>query len=271
MSLIRAQAVEAITTMLLRDIRGPVAVDANLYLYKWYSVGLSRGIIGATGEYINHIQGAFFQASGLIAAGLRPTYIFDGPPPIEKAAVLAGRRERRGRMRIPAHAREQIVAVFRALNLDCGVAAGEAEAAAAAWGTVVTADLDALVFGADRVIISIVADRATMVDAAAVLRGLGLTRPQFVDMCIAAGCDYTAGGMGAARALRWIRAGGQLDRPDQLRARHIFTIRPPIASWLCWVDPAAVVKAQKLRAMLLRYGLSAARIDKRIEQLNLVG
>lgn len=47
------------------------------------------------GDVTSHLQGFFNRTAGLLEAGIKPVYVFDGKPPTLKGGELAKRKERR--------------------------------------------------------------------------------------------------------------------------------------------------------------------------------
>jgi XPG I-region len=80
----------------------------------------------------------------------------------------------------------------------------------------VTDDLDALAFGAERVILDIdcVRKTATIITLADILKGMSITHAQFVDLCILLGCDYTTAtvkGLGLVKSYTMLKAYGNIE------------------------------------------------------------
>jgi len=200
------------------------------------------------GEVTSHLQGLFYRTVRMLEAGLKPIYVFDGKPPTMKRAELAKRSDKRGDAEADLAAAKEAgdadavakfakrtVKVTPTHNAECkrlltllGVpvvdAPSEAEAqcaeivkAGAAYA-LATEDMDALTFGAPRVLRHLMAPAAQDVPVheyayEGVLAGLGLTPAQFVDVCILCGCDYcgTIRGVGPQRALDLIKKHGTIE------------------------------------------------------------
>eukprot|EP00764_Aduncisulcus_paluster_P013252 gnl/Carplike_NY0171/6606_a9069_156.p1 GENE.gnl/Carplike_NY0171/6606_a9069_156~~gnl/Carplike_NY0171/6606_a9069_156.p1 ORF type:complete len:238 (-),score=66.53 gnl/Carplike_NY0171/6606_a9069_156:33-698(-) len=86
-----------------------------------------------------------------------------------------------------------------------------------AWA-VATEDMDALTFGAPRVLRYLLSAEKKKLDVHEyhhdeVIKGLGLTHDQFVDLCILSGCDYcnTIFGVGNKTALKLIKEWGSIE------------------------------------------------------------
>lgn len=78
---------------------------------------------------------------------------------------------------------------------------------------VMTEDIDALAFGAPLCLRGITTSTPTLVVLDRVLSGLGLSGPQFIDMCILCGSDFTpkAKGIGPVKALDAMKKYGSIE------------------------------------------------------------
>lgn len=84
----------------LEAFRGrTVAVDGNLELYQFLSIMRMRDgrpLMDGSGHVTSHLNGLLFRTTRLITDfGIRPVFVFDGPPPDLKRAEIAKRREAR--------------------------------------------------------------------------------------------------------------------------------------------------------------------------------
>lgn len=205
-------------------------------------------LTNADGETTSHIQGLFNRTIRFLSEGIKPVYVFDGKPPTIKSHELVKRREKRQKAEVALkQANEEgdvaeldkqskrLVRVGRKENDDCrrllelmGVpvvnSPCEAEAQASALaksGRVYatgTEDMDALTFQTPILLRKMTFANATKsniqsLSYEAALEGLGLTHPQFVDLCIMLGCDYcdTIKGVGPKTALKLIREHGNIE------------------------------------------------------------
>lgn len=227
MWLIKEYAPDAIRESGLDEFKGKtIAIDASIVIYKWYTVGsrATRRIVNARGQPINHIQGALFLTVALLTRGIIPVYVFDGPAPTSKTAVLEKRRAIKATNGggVPREAFEEVINLLRIMQVSIIIAPSEAEAQAAhmnATGivdTVATDDTDALVFGAKCVLrgLGSSSDVVINVDRDAVLRGLGVNETQFIDLCILLGSDYTGTmpKIGRQRALNLVKKYGSIEQ-----------------------------------------------------------
>ena len=88
----------------LEALRGrTVAVDGNLELYQFLSIMRMRDgrpLMDDAGHVTSHLNGLLYRTTRLITDyGIRPVFVFDGPPPELKWAEIAKRREAREKAR----------------------------------------------------------------------------------------------------------------------------------------------------------------------------
>jgi len=230
-----------------------VAIDASMAIYQFLiavrqtsATNPAAVLTNAAGETTSHIQGFFNRTIRFLTEGMRPAYVFDGKPPNIKSHELVKRREKRekatrelekakeeGNIEEQDKQSKRLVRAGQKENEDCkkllrlmGVpvieAPCEAEAQAAAlclagkvWA-VGTEDMDALTFRTPILLRKMTfakADDIHQMDYKKALMGLGLTQPQFVDLCILLGCDYcdSIRGIGPKTALKLIREHGCIE------------------------------------------------------------
>jgi flap endonuclease-1 len=174
-------------TITLADLRGKqLAVDANGELYQFLAlIRLPDGtpLKDSQGRITSHLSGLFFRTTRLIADfDMRVVFVFDGRPPVEKAAEITRRRAVRERYEAEATAARragdfarayskstmtsrlmpEMVAdakeLLRLMGLPVVQAPSEGEAQAAhmarrgdVWAAA-SKDYDALLFGAPRLV-----------------------------------------------------------------------------------------------------------------------
>lgn len=271
----------------LHDLRDRViAFDASLYIYKW-SLAAGGTIKNKDGKPINHLQGALSSAMCMRRAGITPCYVFDGKPPVEKAATISDRNKRRedGAKTPPKLAWEETKSLFAQLGVTTLTADGEADPYLAALTmndvayAVATADLDLLAFGAKRVIIDIDCSRgnATMIVLEDVLAALEMTQTQFIDYCILLGSDYTAKTLpriGPARSFAMINKYRTIEKlldeekiqsPAEftfIAARAVFLATPPEVP----VEITDKTTSASIKEWLANAGLAGKRIDNLFAQ-----
>ncbi|GLI59540.1 hypothetical protein VaNZ11_001434 [Volvox africanus] len=228
-----------------------VAVDASMHIYQFMVVVGRQGdqlLTNEAGDITSHLQGMFFRTAKMLEAGIKPVYVFDGKPPQLKQDQLAMRSDRRAdandalekakeagdaeavekyskrSVRVTKEHNEDCKQLLRLMGVPVVEAPSEAEAQCAEMAKaglvygLATEDMDALTFGAPRVIRHLMAPSSSNVpvqeiDRAVALQELGLDDDQFIDLCILMGCDYcgTIRGVGAVRALQLIKKHGSID------------------------------------------------------------
>src|SRR5438128_6998311 len=93
----------------LEALRGrTIAVDGNLELYQFLSVMRTRDgtpLKDSRGRITSHLNGLIFRTTRLIGDhGIRPVFVFDGPPPDLKRDEIRRRRESREKSETEYHA-----------------------------------------------------------------------------------------------------------------------------------------------------------------------
>lgn len=288
-AVIRQRAPGSIHKIKLSDLMGKELVfDASLYMYKWLTA--AGGIKNKDGRLINHLQGALFNVNCMRKHGISVHYVFDGKPPDEKANTLASRRERRDEALTPGKTEwSEMRTLLSMMGVQIIDAAGEADPYIAALTmpsntntddsayACVTDDLDALTFGAQRVITDIDcrAGTATMIVLNDVLEGMGMNQQQFVDFCILLGSDYTTKTLpriGPARSYALMKKHGTIEKIikaeaiaginvppefDYVAARAVFLAQPP--QTVALMPPGAWDPS--LQTWLHSVGLTGKRID----------
>ncbi len=86
-----------IATVKLEDLGGKIiAIDAFNALYQFLSIIRQPDgtpLKDATGKVTSHLSGLFYRTSNLLEMGIKPIYVFDGPPPVLKRAEIERRRQ----------------------------------------------------------------------------------------------------------------------------------------------------------------------------------
>jgi flap endonuclease-1 len=135
---------------------------------------------------------------------------------------------------------EECKQLLRLMGVPVVEAPGEAEAQCAqlckenlVYG-ISTEDMDSLTFGTPRLIRHLMAPASQKLDAmefdhAKVLEELGLSRDEFIDVCILCGCDYTPkiSGIGPTRALALIKKHGSIEKALESLDPSKYTIPEP--------------------------------------------
>lgn len=73
-----------------------IAIDAHNALYQFLSIIRSydgRPLMDKAGNITSHLSGLLYRTANFIEFGIRPMYVFDGPPPLLKKKTIARRRD----------------------------------------------------------------------------------------------------------------------------------------------------------------------------------
>jgi flap endonuclease-1 len=85
------------TQVNLEDLGGKsVAIDAYNALYQFLAIIRQPDgtpLKDSTGKVTSHLSGLLYRTSNLVEMGIKPIYVFDGVPPVLKAAEIQRRRE----------------------------------------------------------------------------------------------------------------------------------------------------------------------------------
>lgn len=191
----------------LAALRGrTVAVDGNLELYQFLSIMRMRDgrpLMDRQGRVTSHLNGLMFRTTRLLADyGIRPVFVFDGPPPELKRAEIERRREVRAKAQ---------------RDYEAAVASGDA---AVAWSKAVTAT---------RLTRAMIEDAKTLLDDLGIpwmqAPSEGEAQAAFLarrgDVWAAASKDYDALLFGAPRLVRFLAVGSSEFLPSQGRSRRV--------------------------------------------------
>ena len=81
----------------LEDLSGKViAIDAYNAIYQFLSIIRQPDgtpLKDSAGKITSHLSGLFYRTSNLVEIGIKPIYVFDGIPPVLKAAEIERRRQ----------------------------------------------------------------------------------------------------------------------------------------------------------------------------------
>ncbi|KAI3946912.1 hypothetical protein MKW98_003475 [Papaver atlanticum] len=201
----------------------PIAIDASCSIYQFLTVVGRNGtevLTNQAGEPTSHLYGLFYRTVGLLDAGLKPVYVFDGKPPDLKRQEMAKREDASkglaaameiGDKEVIEKFSKRTVMVTKQHNDDCkkllglmGIpsvqASSEAEPECAALCksgkvyAVSSEDMDTLTFGAPRFLRHLMgpSSKVPVVEfhLEKILTELNLTMDQFIDLCMLCGCDY---------------------------------------------------------------------------------
>lgn len=221
-----------------------VAIDASMSLYSFLVAVRSDGqqLMSDTGETTSHLMGLFYRTLRIIDNGIKPVYVFDGKPPTLKSGELAKRFQRKAEalesaeeaketgtaedvekfsrrtVRVTREHNEEARRLLKLMGVPYIIAPTEAEAQCAVLaraGKVYAAaseDMDTLTFNSPVLLRKLTFSEQRKepiqeIHLDAVLEGLAMDLPQFIDLCILLGCDYVdpVKGIGPKVALNLIR------------------------------------------------------------------
>lgn len=220
-----------------------VCIDASMFIYQFLIAVRSDGAsLGTDENTTSHLVGMFYRTIRLVEAGVTPIYVFDGVPPEMKIGELKKRLERREKaeedfkkaeesgdkaemekfekrkIKVGKDHVEDCKTLLRLMGIPFLEAPSEAEAFCSFLcmknmvDCVATEDMDALTFGAPIVLRNFTASQTKKVpvleyNLEVILKEVGLTRDEFIDLCILLGCDYceTLKGVGLKRSLGLVK------------------------------------------------------------------
>lgn len=250
-ALIQEHAPKAIKEHDIKTLFGrKVAIDASMSIYQFLIAVRQRDgetLQNEQGETTSHLMGFFYRTIRMVENGIKPCYVFDGKPPELKSGVLAKRFERREeakeegdeakevgtteevekfsrrQVRVTKEHNEECRKLLGLMGIPVVVAPSEAEAQCAelARGGLVygagSEDMDTLTFNSPILLRHLTfsenrKEPILEISLPAVLEGLEMDMPQFVELCILLGCDYLEPikGVGPKSALKLLREHGSL-------------------------------------------------------------
>ena len=242
-SLINGKSPEAIQSVALYTLKDKkVAIDTSIFLYKSLANVRSNGdyLRNSDGKIVSHIVGMFHKTIQYLSLGIKPIYIFDGKPPIEKREVLDARNKKaneskqlsensltieekqkheKNSIRIKKYHIDDLKKLFTLMGVSYIHPDGEAEAYASELcrigyvDYVVTEDMGTLAHGCPRMIRSCLdksikrKDVVSVISLDKILTDFKMDMKEFTDMCILCGCDYcpTIPGVGTIRSYNYIQ------------------------------------------------------------------
>lgn len=268
----------------------------------------------ASGQVTSHLMGALYRTTSLIGQGVRPVWVLDGKPAALKAATLSARyrvKERaetewkealaagdleKARRKAAATSHltrpmvEEVEALLGALGVPCLRAPSEGEAQAAylaaheaVWG-VASEDYDSLLFGAPRLVRGLSAKprragdtgaAAQLIDRSELLRELGISGEELIDLGLLIGTDFNDGarGYGPKRALKLLqrhlgfeetmRVAG-LDPVAETPARELF-VHPDVEPHP--LPPPGPIRPDDVARLLVEgHGFDEARVRAAVQR-----
>jgi len=222
-----------------------IAIDAFNAIYQFLSAlrqSDGTSLKDSHDNITSHLSGLFYRTIKLMKFGIKPIYVFDGKPidlkfkTLEKRssakeaakenwmeAIKKGNLEdaRKFAKRTSTLTGEMVAEsknLLTAMGIPCVQAINDGEALCAhickkgdAYA-VATQDYDALLFGAPRILrnLTFTGDRELeMLNLADVLKNLGISREQLIDIGILVGTDFNDGikGIGPKTALKIVKSG----------------------------------------------------------------
>uniref|UniRef100_A0A3B5LP69 Zgc:110269 n=1 Tax=Xiphophorus couchianus TaxID=32473 RepID=A0A3B5LP69_9TELE len=150
---------------------------------------------------ISPLTGLFFRTLTFLEHDIKPVFVFDGKPPVEKTPVSAQTKDS--------------IELLKRMGVPVIQAPGDAEAQCARLvrdrvvDAVASEDMDTLPFGANVLIRQLNAKKDKVVEYSLprLLEKLQITHEELVDLCILLGCDYCdkIPGLGPKKALTLIQ------------------------------------------------------------------
>lgn len=207
-----------------KEYRGKtVPIDAPLMLYK-FCIALmnTENYKSSNGEVRGHLFACFFKTSSMLRYGIMPLWVFDGKPPEIKYDTLHERRRvkqnaftklqntslleddkvrcEKKTLSISSKQIDEIKYLLSLIGLPYSQSPGEAEAQCAAFDIsnisngVVTEDWDAILFGCKKMLKDF-SNKSTVkeINSDELLKSLGMTREQLIDLGAILGNDYCSG------------------------------------------------------------------------------
>lgn len=212
-NLIHEKAPDAIESIRAREGKGTVvAVDAALVITQY------RTAVAHVGLQHDALHAVLQKAISLLRHEITPIFVFDGRPPAEKLLALAARRP------APVPSASEVKECQRLLT-TMGIAwvqaPGEADVVCAEMtrrkeaDAVLSEDMDMFPQGATVVLRQWSHRGGVRVRTSVLLSSLGLTRAQFLDLCLLLGTDYTPSlpGIGPKKAWKLVQ---EHVRPEDL-------------------------------------------------------
>uniref|UniRef100_A0A8C7XEL6 Zgc:110269 n=1 Tax=Oryzias sinensis TaxID=183150 RepID=A0A8C7XEL6_9TELE len=167
------------------------------------------------------LRGLFFRTLTFLEHDIKPVFVFDGKPPVEKLPLLEKRAEAAGwsrplRTGIASSQTRDCLEVLKHLGVPVVQAPGDAEGLCASLvrqgraHAVASEDMDTLPFGANVLIRQLNAKKDSEIveySLPKLLEALRISLEELVDLCILLGCDYCdkIPGLGPKRALALIQ------------------------------------------------------------------
>lgn len=200
------------------------SLDASAMLYAFCIATMkTENFKNEDGEIISHIFACFFKSCSMLKYGIMPLWVFDGKPPEMKLQTINYRRKvkqnaserlekekdlspheiyklEKKTFSINAEHIDDIKNLLEIMGLPYSESPGEAEAQCVAFNRanvsngVVTADWDALLFGCKKMLKDFSnKNDITEINLEKLLKSLGMTHSQLIDLGFLLGNDYCQG------------------------------------------------------------------------------
>ncbi|CAN9503187.1 unnamed protein product [Ophioblennius macclurei] len=258
--LIRSEAPGAVSHKDISDYAEKViALDTSIIINQFRTAAPQLSIL----------MGFFFRTLTFLEHGIKPVFVIDGKPPMEKTAALEKRAEAGGwtffnRTGAASSQMKECLQLLKHMGVPVIQAPGDAEALCAQLvkdGTVdavASEDMDTLPFGASILLRGLNANRESDVTEYSLKKleeQLQISHDELIDLCILLGCDYCdkIRGLGPKKALKLIKKHRSIENvvlhinrethPIPLSwkyeaARRIFSDAPQVPTpELIWTDP----------------------------------
>jgi len=243
--LITQHAPNSISTKSIKNYSGKyVVLDASMIIYQYVIAIRSSGsdLKNTNGQMTSHILGVLSKTFMLLKNNIIPIFVFDGKPPNIKLKTIKNRKEKKKKNlekmeqtddndeRIKyfkrsftmthKHTRE-VKEILNLFGIPVIEAPSEADPLCAhivykklAYG-VISEDMDMLVFGCPKLIRKLSSKKKSIeIHLSIVLRDMGLTLDELIDLSILLGCDYsnTIPKIGLKRAYEIIKKYKSIDK-----------------------------------------------------------
>lgn len=250
-----------------------IAIDALPTIYEMLAtIRDQRGgyLHDSKGRITSHLVGLFNRTARMLSHGIKPIFVFDGPPHPLKIKELELRKERKedalqkyleavnkGDFVVAKKYAKQAMSVtdelvdtakklLRLFGVPIIEAPHDGEAQAAYLVNkgeafaVASPDYDSFLFGANKVVRNLKMspqkkDVPTIYELEDLLDGLGISREQLVDIALLLGTDYNPGGVpgiGPKRAIELVKKYGSIEE----------LLEKKIIDWVFDVDPNELKK-----------------------------
>lgn len=208
-----------------------IVIDISIFLYKNKYKATQMQFLRRFDYQINNFE----------RYNITPIYIFDGPAPIEKKQTKDKRKESQKNTENPISITfediQKLKDLLRQREIQFYTAIGEAEKYASYLNKIGKADLcmsndlDSLLFGCE-ILLTSQKDSLIEYKLSEILKELGITLNELIEIGIASGCDYHQQGIpgfGPSKALTKIKKSGEISKWgidlnfDLIRLKELFT------------------------------------------------